>query len=390
MAPRHRRPVRRALRRRGAVASAATAAAAAAAALLPVGSASADYSSSTTTSHSASVAEAVELSGLVASPTHRGWYWTHSDVWKPTDAPAACADLSGDALAECQQVQRARLWALRLDPTSHKLLEARAFPVSNPSWAFKPRVAQNNDWEDIALSPPREDGRVGLLIGATGNADKNRVLNGDGRDITCETRRLIELEEPDLSDPAVRTWTPSKVFDLADPVGLGGLKSCNFESLVVSRNSDGRPTAYIVSRAQRRLFSRTLRLSTGRDPGTRAADSGSGLGHEPRIKYAGTLRGPADVQLTAGDSNGRDVSLLARKTSSDPCRVLTWRSAAGGVAATLTGESPVVSRVTCSQSAEGLAYARGTSDASVATADLLALADTGGASRFPYWFFPDS
>ncbi len=383
MTPQDQRPVRPARARRVLVAVAA------AAALLPGGSALAVYSGSTATSHSATVGEAVELSGLVASPTYPTWYWSHSDVWKSTDSPAACADLSGDALADCQQVQRARLWALRVDPSTHKVLEARSFALRDPSWALKPSVAQNNDWEDIALSPPREGGRVGLVIAATGNAEKNRVLDAEGRDITCRTRRLIELAEPDLSAPAVRTWTPSKVFDLADPVGLGGLTSCNFESLLVSRNADGRPTAYLVSRAQRKLFTRTLRLSTGRDPGTPPARPGSGSSHEPRVNYAGAVRGATGLMLTAGDSNGHDVSLLARTTSTDRCRVLTWPWADGRVAAALTKETPVISKVTCNQGAEGLAYVRSASNPSVLTEDLVVVADNSG-SRFPYWYYPNS
>lgn len=358
-----------------------------AAALLPLDSATAVWSGSTASSHSATVAEAVELSGLVASPTHPTWYWTHSDVWKGDDSPDACADLSGDALANCRQVQRARLWALRLHPTTHKLLEARSFAVRKRAWALNPRVAQNNDWEDIALSPSRKDRRRGLLIAATGNAEKNRVLDDEGRDITCRTRRLIELPEPDLSNPAVRTWAPSRVFDLADPVGAGGLKSCNFESLVVRKNAGGRPTAYLVSRLQRKLFTRNLRLSAGRAPGTSPAKAGSSSPHRPRVSFSGAVRGAAGLEVTAGDSNGREVSLLARKTSSAPCRILTWQAAGGKVASRMTGAEPVVSRVTCNGSAEGLAYVRRASDASALTDDLVVVADTD-RSRFRYWYYP--
>jgi hypothetical protein len=58
-------------------------------ALSPAGSALAAYSSATESSYAASVSEAVELSGLVASPSYPNWYWTHSDVWKSTDSFAA-------------------------------------------------------------------------------------------------------------------------------------------------------------------------------------------------------------------------------------------------------------------------------------------------------------
>lgn len=351
------------------------------AALVPA-SALAAYSSATETTVTATIPEAVELSGLVASPTHPGWYWAQSDVWKPTDSFKACAGLSGPSLASCQQVQRARLWALRIDPVTHKVVESRSFAVSDPAWALDPVVAQNNDWEDISLGPPRQGGRVGLLIGAVGNAANNPVRDSAGRDVTCSTRRLIELAEPDLSDPAVTTWTPTEVFDLANPVGLGGLLACNFESLVVGADGAGVPTAYIVSRAQRKLFSRTLTVGSGRAPGTPVAAPGSGAAYAQQVTYAGEVRGATGMQLTGVDANGTSVALLARPTATAPCRILTWRTSAAGIAATLTGTNPVVNAVTCTGMAEGLAYVRGTDD-------LVAVSDNA-SSRFTSWWFPSS
>jgi hypothetical protein len=351
------------------------------AALVPA-SALAAYSSATETTVTATVPEAVELSGLVASPTHPGWYWAHSDVWKPTDSFRACTGLSGPSLASCQQVQRARLWALRLDPVTHKVVESRSFAVSDPAWALDPTVAQNNDWEDLSLGPPREGGRVGLLIGAVGNAANNPVRDSAGRDVTCSTRRLIELREPDLSDPAVRTWTPQLVFDLANPVGLGGLLSCNFESLVVGADGAGTPTAYVVSRAQRKLFTRALTLGSGRAPGTPVAPPGSGASYEQQVTYAGVVRGATGMQLTGVDANGTSVALLARPTATAPCRILTWKTSAAGIAAALTGTNPVVNAVTCTGTAESLAYVRGTDD-------LVAVSDSA-SSRFTSWYFPSS
>ena len=378
-----RRP-RRVLHRRLALATAV------AATVLPAGAAAAAYSALGTVSSTATVPEAVELSGLVASPTHPGWYWTHSDVPKASDAPAACAGLTGAALGECQEVQRARLWALRFDPDTHKVVEARAFSLSDPAWALDPVLAQNNDWEDIAVAPARASGRPGLLIGATGHADRKPVLDAEGRDITCNTRRLIELEEPDLSDPAATTWTPTVVFDLANPVGTGGVKTCNFESLTVGDDGAGRPTAYLVSRTQRKLFARSLSTESGRAATAPAAAAGSGEPHQPQLAYVGAVRGAVGMHLTAADSNGRSVALLARKTATAPCRVLTWPLTAAGVGVTLTGTDPVVSPVPCNNLAEGLAYAHDAADARTATDDLVAVSDTGGSSKFTTWYFSTS
>lgn len=130
------------------------------------------YSSDTESTYAAAVPEAYELSGIVASPTYPDWYWAHSDAWESTDVYATCADLSASALCDCQQVQRARLWALNIDPVTHEVREARPFLVSDPDWALDPVLAQNNDWEDISLGPPREDAAGGtevtLVLAATG------------------------------------------------------------------------------------------------------------------------------------------------------------------------------------------------------------------------------
>jgi hypothetical protein len=73
-------------------------------------------------------------------------------------------------------------------------------------------IAQNNDWGDLAVGPMRTngDGRqaANLVIAATGDAKVNRVFDAAGNDITCDTRRLIELVEPDLTHPTVTTWSP--------------------------------------------------------------------------------------------------------------------------------------------------------------------------------------
>ena len=109
-------------------------------ALLTVGAALAAYLSVQTYTSKAAP-EAKELSGLLASPNYPNWYWVHSDVWKTTDSFAACSGLVDTDLSRCQQVQRAWLWALRLDPVTHKVLEARSFPLAEPDWAVDPYIA---------------------------------------------------------------------------------------------------------------------------------------------------------------------------------------------------------------------------------------------------------
>lgn len=367
------------------------AAVAVAAVLGLVGSALAGYSSSTQTSSVATVPEAVELSGMVASPTYPNWYWAHSDVWKSTDEFSACSGLSGAPLATCQQVQRARIWALRIDPVTHKVTASRSFALSDPAWALDPDVAQNNDWEGIALSPPRTAGgttSTNLVIAAIGDSAQNRVLDAAGRDITCDTRRMIELQEPNLADPTVTAWTPWKIYDIKNFVGLGGLNACNLESLMVSVDGAGKPTAYLVTRkAPGKVLARSLDESTGRLPGTPRAAAGSGLAYEPTVSYVGAVRDAKGLQFTAGDTNSRNVSLLVRKTATVPCQILTWPIGSGGLGATLTGTSPTKSFVTCNPNAEGLAYLRGPG---VDPQDLRGIADTNGGSKFQYWYFPDS
>ena len=360
------------------------------AALWSASSALAAYSSATQGSYTATVSEAVELSGLVASPTYPNWYWTHSDGWRSSDSFAACSGLTDSALAECQQVQRTRIWALKIDPITRKVTESRSFSLSNPAWALDPVIAQNNDWEDIALSPPRDGGAANLVLGALGNAEQNRVYDANGRDITCSTRRLIELREPNLSDPDDATWTPWKIYDIKNPVGLGGVTSCNFESLMVSNDGAGTPTAYFVTKTQRKLFARSLEASTGRDPGTLPAAAGSGQPYEAAVRYLGAVKDAVGLQVTAADTNGNYASLLIRKTAKNPCQILTWPITSSGLGAALTGTSPAKSTVTCNNMAEGLTYVRDTVDPSVVTNDLTAISDTNGGSKFQYWYYPNS
>lgn len=353
------------------------------------------YSSTTESSHQAIVTEAYELSGWVASPHHPNWYWAHSDAWDSTDVYAACADLSGTARSRCQQVQRARLWAFRIDPVTHAVLEARPFSVSDPAWATDPFVAQNNDWEDIALGPPRPDGsggtRVNLVVGALGDAAGNPVYDASGQDITCATRRLIELREPDLGDPSATTWTPWRIYDLRNIVGTAGLSSCNVETLVVADGADGDPTAFFVTKSLRKLFARSMDEATGRAPGTPPAPIDSDVAHRPAATYLGNVQGAKGIRFMAGTVNDDYVSLLSPRTPKHPCWILTWPRRAGGVGATLTQDEPTKHDVTCTGQTEGLTYTHDPQDPSVSTDDLLAVADNNSSSRskFLYWFMPD-
>ncbi|MBW3591906.1 MAG: hypothetical protein KY393_08700 [Actinobacteria bacterium] len=349
------------------------------------------YSSPTQPAHVATVAEAYELSGLVASPRHANWYWTHSDGWQTEDTVSACSGLSGSFLAECQQIQRARIWALQIDPVTHAVTESRAFSLSNPAWALNPFIAQNNDWEDISVGPVRSDSKTGnLVIAATGDSKHNPMMDSSREDITCNTRRLIELAEPNLADPASTTWTPWKIYDMKSWVGVGGIKSCNVESLVVSSIEADGPTAYLVSKTRGKLLARSLAESTGRDPETPRAAPDSTLAYRPSVTYVGTLREAQGLRITAADSNGADVSLLAPNTAGHPCQILSWKLGSSGLGAILTGASPAKRRITCNRHAEGLAYTRDARDPSVVTKHLMAIADgQSSTSKFFYWYLPD-
>ena len=362
------------------------------AALGPAGVASAVHDSSTETAHASTVREAYELSGLVASPRYENWYWAHSDVWEPADSVGACSDLSGSALTECIQIQRARIWALKVDPVTHAVTESRAFSLSEPAWALDPFIAQNNDWEDISVGPARSGSTSGnLVIAATGDSLDNRVMDFSGRDITCDTRRLIELPEPNLADPAVQTWAPWKIYDLKSWVGMGGLSSCNVESLVVSSDEASGPTAYMVSKTLGKLLSRSLAESTGRDPETPRADADSTREYRPSVTYVGALRDAKGLKITAANATDAYVSMLVPKTIKHPCQILTWELRDNELSASLTKTSPVKSAVTCNANAEGLTYTRDAQNASVVTKHLMVIADTQSStkSKFLYWYLPD-
>ncbi len=352
----------------------------------------ADRAGSTTqTEHTSKAApEAVELSGLVSSPTYPDWYWSMSDVWKTTDAPAACSGLAGAPLRECQQVQRSRIWAIHLDPVTHAVVEVRSFAVSNPAWALDPVIAQDNDWEDITVGPPRPTSDGGttrnIIIGAIGNANANRVYDSTGTDITCDTRRLIEFTEPDLSDPTVRTWSPWKIFDIKNFVGLGRIASCNAESLVQASDAQGVPQAYFVTRGAGRVLSRSLDVSTGRDPQTPAAPVGSSAAYAPAVNYVGIVKGSKGAQLTAADTDGDTVVMTSPQTSTKPCQLFQWSLKGSPFAPTVTSVDPVKDSIVC-KSTEGVAFTRDPADVGSFTRDLVTVSDNKtGVLR--HWYLP--
>jgi hypothetical protein len=330
------------------------------------------------TSSLASAKEAYELSGLVASPTHPDWYWAESDVWKTDDVFVACSGLSGASRARCQQVQRTRLWAIHLDPTTHQVLEVRPFALANPAWALDPMTGQPNDWEDIDLGPDRGNGHT-LVISATGNSVNNPVRDASGKNISCDTRRLIELPEPDF---AGSTWTIRKIFDLKNMNAKYGSAACNAESLVVAGNRSGVPTGYYITRGGGKVFSRSLADDTGRAPDVPRAAAGSGLRYAPQSTYEGVVAGASGLQLTSADSNGTNVAILHPQVGTSPAAVLTWPLNGKPLVEAITQVPPTKWKIG-GQGAEGLSYASNASAGS--PEDLFLLADR---KQLPltYWF----
>ena len=336
---------------------------------------------------SRSAPEATGLSGLVESPNHPGWFWAASDVWGPGDDVAACEGLADTELSDCQQVERSRLWAVRLDPATHQVLEVRSFAVADPAWALDPHVAQDNDWEDIAVGPPRPGGdgpSRNLVISATGNAQGNPVLDADGTDITCDTRRLIELVEPDPTDPTATTWSPWKIYDLQNFVGLRKIRNCNVEAMTTAPDRAGNPQAYLVTKAGQKILSRSLEARTGRDPDEPYVPAGTGTPYDPAVAFVGKVKDAATLKFTAADSDGSHVALLVPNVSGQPCRLLTWDVGDADLAATLTTTAPLVSSFPCSK-AEGLAFDTGSASSGGSTPDLVALADSGSKQVLKYW-----
>ena len=334
--------------------------------------------------------EAVELADLVPSPTYPNWFWSVSDVWKNNDKFAACVGLAAFALHNCQQVQRARVWAFRIDPASHAITAVRSFAVSNPSWALNPYVAQPNDWEDMTVGPARTnpDGSVvnNIIIGATGNSNANPARDPSGKNITCKTRRLIEFTEPNVTDPTVTSWSPWKIFDIKNYAGTHGVVGCNSEALLQGSDAGGAPQAYIVSRNGGQVFSRSLEASTGRDPGVVPVDPSSALPYAPSSEYVGVVPDSAGSKFTGADTNGTDVVLVSPPTAVKPCELYRWTAAAGtSVAETITSTMPVRDAISC-KNTEGVTFTRDPADLSRYTRDLYTVADTKTPLR--YWFLP--
>ncbi len=358
---------------------------------VPVAAASASYDGTIAYSSKAAP-EAKELSGLVASPTYPNWYWAQSDIWKSTDTFSACAGLVETELRDCRQIQRARLWALRLDPVTHEVKEVRSFALADPSWALDPHLAQNNDWEELVLGPVRtsQDGTTSqnLILAATGYAVQNRVIDADGRDITCDTRRLLELDEPNLADPTAATWSPWKIYDLKNYVGTNRISQCNIEAVVTAEDVSGTPQAYMVTKGGQKILRRSLEVSTGRDPDQAYVAPGTGEPYDPSVAYVGVVKGAAKLTITAAASNGTDVALQVPKTRTRPCQVLHWQIGSDGLVSTLTTTAPTVAPISCTLG-EGLTYIRDPQDISVFTRDLMLMADTGSSSRIMrYWYLP--
>jgi hypothetical protein len=311
-----------------------------------------------------------------------------SDVWKTTDTFAACAGMVNPELDDCRQVQRTRIWAYRIDPDTHAILQARAFNLSDPAWALDPTISQNNDWEDLTFGPVRESGAANLIIGAIGNAANNPVLNSAGENITCDTRRLIELEEPNLDDPARQSWAPWRIYDLRNYVGARST-NCNMESLMYAPNAAGSPYAYLVTRTGGQLFARSLDPSTARTPDQPPVSVDSVEEYAPNIVSLGVVAASRGAHFSSGDSSGAGVVLLSPNSSTKPCQIFRWTlSRDVGVAATLTTTPPAKDAIAC-RGSEGLTFARDRNDPPAATSDLYMNSDSKSAT-VRYWFLHSS
>ncbi len=283
-----------------------------------------------------------------------------------------------------------RTWAIQLNPVTHAVEQVRPFSIATPGWALDPTIAQNNDWEDLTVGPerPTADGSStrNLIIGATGDARVNRVYDASGKDITCDTRRLIEWVEPDVTDPTVTTWSPWKIFDIKNFVGLGGITACNVESVAQASDAEGVPQAYLVTRIGGRLLSRSLELRTGRDPDTPVAQVGSAIDYAPTVTYVGVVKGSRGAPITAADSNGDDIALVSPATAKKPCQIFRWSMQGATFASRLTSVEPAKDTITC-KATEGLAFTRDPADPNAFTRDLVAISD----SKTPplrYWYLP--
>lgn len=223
------------------------------------------------------VSEIKEMSGLIASKKYPNWYYAISDVWKTTDSFSACQGLSGTSLTYCIKVQRAKVWALYINPTSHYVTQAKSFTISNQDWAQDRFVALNGDWEDITNGPDRVINGTTyqtLLIAATGDSANNKETPSG----SCDSRRFIQLVEP---NPATdTTWAPTTVYDLNATTIQTYDHNCNTEAAflgsetgpsyvyMVSKganytvtNADGSTT---IKQQPSSIFKRVLTPSTGR------------------------------------------------------------------------------------------------------------------------------
>jgi hypothetical protein len=301
--------------------------------------------------------DATELSGIVASTRHPGWYWAIRDVWKqeadpsrgvealpagtsPDPVPAWCppADTAtATGRNRCRQVERSSLYAVRFDATG-TVVQVRRIGPADEAWATEAWRLQNNDWEEVALSPDRPDhGGAGLLIGATGDGTKNPARAFDEPsatwvDVQCRTRRLIEVAEP---DPATATtWSPRRIFDLADYSSNG--TNCNSEAMFGTDEVSPRGV-WIAKRTTRTVWTRSLAWEAGRDPATTAVPPVPGHPAAPEATAAGIVsRLPAGPLLTGAAVNplggsGRQVVLVTSSLDVTASRCQAWSIGDGAV-----------------------------------------------------------
>ncbi len=351
--------------------------------------------------------DANELSGVVASPTHAGWYWSIRDVWKqeadPSQGLAALPSGAPDAVPSwcpptdtatatgrnrCRRVERASLYAFRLD-ADQNVVEVRQFRIADESMATNPWVAENNDWEDLALGPVRTIGGTStptLLIAGIGDATKNPSKvesppgSGNWQSVQCTSRRMIELPEPALDDP---TWSPHRIFDLADYSSNG--TNCNSESMVTTDGPSPK-AVWIAKRTVPTIRSRSLDWASGRDPVTNPTPLAAPNPAAPAATVEGNVQGiPSGVTFTGVDLAPGNLMLITSTLDAESrCQAWSFRSPDTSDPVTLLTTStpePLLIAPTnnpvCKGGAEGVAFLRDLTNPSMQRNSFFMIRDTG-------------
>ena len=291
-----------------------------------------------------------ETSGLVASKTWPGWYYTVSDRVKlgaTQDSYTACSGFSGTQLENCQKTERAKLWMVHMAsndeaPNYRKIDQVKAFPISNASWAYDLDIAFNGDWEDLTQGPVRTVNGTStntILISATGKE------GGLSSNDYCDTQRVIEFNELNPYSAPGTTWSPSYIFDLDGTVIDNDQSDCNIEAMWL--DFDGTtPYAHFVTYGSTTLngspvfgtdssntvFKRVLTTTTGR-----AASTGfnNGVRINPtstqfqRVGRLAVTPNTKRYQISGAgyqQSNDDMVMISSNSGTGSGCQLLMWHS----------------------------------------------------------------